>query len=71
MTQKKHTPSCTAEFRGRGVRFFKENRSNCASGNAAYWAIPLKMRCSPDRLSASRQQAERDAGDHPALFNSV
>ena len=36
MTQRKHTPSYTAEFRTRGVRFFKENRADYASDNAAY-----------------------------------
>jgi hypothetical protein len=39
MTQKKSTPTYTAEFRERGVRLFKKNRSNYSSDNAAYKAI--------------------------------
>ncbi len=35
MTQKKHTPTCTAEFRARGIRLFKENRANHVSDNTA------------------------------------
>ena len=31
MTQRKHTPSYTAEFRTRGVRLFNENRADYAS----------------------------------------
>ena len=62
MTQKKYTPTYTAEFRERGVRLFKENRSNYSSDNAAYKAIGSKLGCSPDSLRAWCQQAERDAG---------
>ena len=39
MTQRKHTPSYTAEFRARGVRLFNEQRSEYRSDNAAYQAI--------------------------------
>jgi len=35
MTQRKHTPSCTAEFRTCGVRLFKENRADYASDNTS------------------------------------
>jgi len=31
MTQRKHTPSYTAEFRARGVRLFTEQRPDYAS----------------------------------------
>ena len=62
MTQRKHTPTCTPEFRTRGVRLFKENRANYPSDNAAYRAIASKLGCSPDSLRAWCQQAERDAG---------
>jgi transposase len=67
MTQKKHTPSYTAEFRARGVRLFKENRANYASDNAAYKAFAPKLGCSPDSLRAWCQQAERDAGERGGL----
>ncbi len=62
MTQRKHTPSYTVEFRTRGVRLFKENRHNYSSDNAAYKAIGSKLGCSPDSLRAWCQQVERDAG---------
>ena len=62
MTQRKHTPTYTAEFRARGVLLFKENRANYASDNAAYKAIASKRGCSPDSLRAWCQQTERDAG---------
>jgi transposase len=62
MTQRKHTPTYTAEFRERGIRLFKENRSNYSSNNAAYKAIASKLGCSPDSLRAWCQQVERDAG---------
>jgi len=67
MTQRKHTPSYAAEFRMRGVRFFKENRADYASDNAAYRAIASKLGCSPDSLRAWRHQADRDAGDRSGL----
>ena len=62
MTQRKHTPTYTAEFRERGIRLFKENRSNYSSNNAAYKAIASKLGCSADSLRAWCQQLERDAG---------
>jgi len=67
MTQRKHTPSYTAEFRTRGVRLFKENRADYASDNAAYRAIAPKLGCSPDSLRAWCQQADRDAGQRSGL----
>jgi len=62
MTQRKYTPTYTAEFRERGIRLFNENRSNYSSDNAAYKAIASKLGCSPDSLRAWSQRVERDAG---------
>ncbi|VAW10978.1 hypothetical protein MNBD_ALPHA09-1146, partial [hydrothermal vent metagenome] len=67
MTQRKHTPSYTVEFRARGVRLFKENRADYASDNAAYRAIAPKLGCSPDSLRAWCQQADRDSGERAGL----
>jgi transposase len=67
MTQRKPTPSYTAEFRARGVRLFKENRADYASDNAAYRAISSKLGCSPDSLRGWCRQAERDAGERTGL----
>jgi transposase len=67
MTQRKHTPTYTAEFRARGVRLFKENRENYTSDNAAYKAIAPKLGCSPDSLRAWCQQADRDTGKRDGL----
>ena len=67
MSQRKHTPTYTAEFRARGVRLFKEKRANHSSDNAAYKAIASKLGCSPDSLRAWYQQAERDAGERSGL----
>ena len=70
MTQRKHTPSYTAEFRARGVRLFQENRADYASDNAAYRAIAPKLGCSPDSLRAWCQQAERDTGQRTGLTSA-
>ncbi len=67
MTQRKYTPTYTAEFRERGIRLFRENRSNYSSDNAAYKAIASKLGCSPDSLRAWCQQVERDAGMRDGL----
>ncbi len=67
MTQRKPTPTYTAEFRTRGVRLFKKNRADYASDNAAYRAISSKLGCSPDSLRAWCRQAERDAGERTGL----
>ena len=69
MTQRKHTPTYTPEFRERGIRLFKENRANYSSDNAAYKAIASKLGCSPDSLRVWCQQAERDAGMRGGLTN--
>ena len=67
MTKKKHTPAYPAELRERGVRLFRENRSDYTSDNAAYRAIAPKLGCSPDSLRVWCQQAERDAGERAGL----
>lgn len=67
MTKKKHTPAYPAELRERGVRLFRENRSEYASDNAAYRAIAPKLGCSPDSLRVWCQQSERDAGERTGL----
>ena len=67
MTQRKHPPSYTAEFRARGVRLFKDNRADYASDNGAYRAIAPKLGCSPDSLRSWCQQADRDAGERAGL----
>ena len=67
MTQRKPTPTYTAEFRERGIRLFRENRSNYSSDNAAYKAIGSKLGCSPDSLRAWNQQSERDIGKRSGL----
>ncbi len=64
MTQKKHTPTYTAEFRVRGVRLFKENRADYQSDNAAYKAIASKLGCSHDTLrSQASVRTKSDACD--------
>ena len=67
MTQKKHTPAYPAELRARGVRLFRENRSEYTSDNAAYRAVAPKLGGSPDSLRVWCQQAERDAGEGAGL----
>ena len=67
MTKKKHTRAYPAELRERGVRLFRENRSEYTSDNAAYHAIAPKLGCSPDSLRVWCQQAERDAGERAGL----
>ena len=67
MTKKKHTPAYPAELRERGVRLFRENRSEYTSDNATYRAIAPKLGCSPDSLRVWCQQAERDAGERAGL----
>ena len=46
MPERKHAPKQPAELRVRGVRPFKENRSNYSSDNAAYASIMEKPGCS-------------------------
>jgi transposase len=67
MTQRKPTPTYTAEFRERGIRLFRENRGNYSSDNSAYKAIGSKLGCSPDSLRAWYQQSERDTGKRSGL----
>ena len=61
--EKRSTPTYTAEFRTRGVRLFKDHRSDYASDNAAYKAIAPKLGCCPDTLRTWCIQSARDAGD--------
>ena len=70
MTQKKHTPVYPTELRERGVRLFREHRSEYTSDNAAYRAIAPKLGCSPDSLRVWCQQAERDAGERAGLTSA-
>ena len=70
MTKKKHTPAYPAELRERGVRLFRESRSEYTSDNAAYRAIAPKLGCSPDSLRVWCQQAERDAGERAGLTSA-
>ncbi len=63
MDQKTVPPRYTAEFRERGVRLFRDHRSDYDSDNAAYHAIASKLGCSKDSLCAWCVQAARDAGE--------
>ena len=67
MEEKKHTPKYTAEFRERGVRLYREHRSDYASDSAAFRAIAGKLGCSHDTLRAWCIQAARDAGAREGL----
>ena len=67
MTNRKSTPTYTAEFRARGVRFFQDHRGDYASDNAAYRAIAAKLGCSPDSLRVWCIRADQDAGKRPGL----
>ena len=46
MSTKKPSPRYTAEFRARGVRLFREQRTDHASDTAADLAIASKLGCS-------------------------
>ena len=61
--KKKPTPKYTAEFRERGVRLYREHRSDYTSDNAAYRAIASKLGCSHETLRAWCMQTARDAGE--------
>ena len=67
MTRRKHTPAYPVELGERGVRLFREHRSEYASDTAACRAIAPKLGCSPDSLRLWCQQAERDAGQRAGL----
>ena len=47
MESKKHTPKYTAEFRERGVRLYREHRSDYTSDNAAYRACQCAFKTDP------------------------
>lgn len=63
MKEKKHTPSYTAEFRARGVRLFRDHRSDYSSDSAAYRAIASKLCCSSFSRRDWYRRAARDAGE--------
>lgn len=63
MTEKKNTPSYTAEFRARGVRLFRDHRSDYSSDSAAYRAIASKLCCSSFSRRDWYRRAARDAGE--------
>lgn len=65
MSEKKPTPSYSAKFRERGIRLYREHRSEYTSDNKAYRAIASKLGCSHDTLRAWCIQAARDAGGCP------
>ena len=65
MPDRKHTPRQPAELRVRGVRLFKENRSDYISDSATYTSIAEKLGCSRFPLRQWCIQAERDAGERP------
>jgi transposase-like protein len=66
-SKKKSTPKYTAEFRERGVRLYREHRSDYTSDNAAYRAIASKLGCSHETLRAWCIQVARDAGERAGL----
>jgi transposase-like protein len=66
-SKKKHTPTYAAGFRERGVRLYRERRSDFTSDNAAYRAVASKLGCSHDTLRAWCLQAARDAGERAGL----
>ena len=70
MTKQRFTPAYPAELRERGVRLFRENRTDYASDTAANKAIAPKLGCSPDSLRVWCQQAERDAGQRAGLTSA-
>ena len=65
MSERKHTPRYPDELRVRGVRLFKENRSDYSSDSAAYALIAEKLGCSRFPLRQWCIQAEHDAGERP------
>jgi len=68
MTQRKHTPSYTAEFRARGVWLFNEQRSEYRSDNAAYNAIAPKLGCA---LIAMQLPAVQRDGTRPPVSEMI
>ena len=49
----------------RGVRLFKENRSDCSNDSVAYASIVEKLGCSRFPLRERCIQTSRDAGERP------
>lgn len=67
MTQKNYTVRYPREFRERGVRLYKEHRSDYTSDNSAYKAISQKLGCSPDTLRSWCRQVAIDKGDFKGM----
>ena len=70
MSENKPTPSYSAEFRERGVRLYREHRSDYTSDNRAYRGIASKLGCSHDTLRAWCIQAARDEGERAGLTSN-
>ena len=69
--KQRFTPDYPAELRERGVRLFRENRTDYASDSAARKAIAPKLGCSPpDSLRVWCQQTERDRGERGGLTSA-
>lgn len=66
-SKKKPSPTCTAEFRERGVRLYREHRPDYTSDKAAWRAIASKPGCSHDTLRAWCLQAARDSAERAGL----
>ena len=67
----RYTPSYSSEFRDRGVRLYREYRSDYSSyssDHSAYRAISSKLGCSSDSLHGWCIQAAKDAGERPRAF---
>lgn len=60
---KKSSIKYTAEFRARGVRLYREHRSDYPSDHAAFHAISQKLGCSLYALRSWCRQAATDAGE--------
>ena len=59
----KSSPQYSPEFRARGVRLYREHRSDYPSDYAAYEAISGKLGCSRFTLRSWCRQAATDAGE--------
>lgn len=66
-SKKESSPTYTAEFRERGVRLYRDHRSDYTSDTAAYRADASKLGCSHDTLRAWCLQAARDTGKRSGL----
>lgn len=62
-----YIPAYWAEPCERGIRLFRENRTQYVSDASAYQAITPKRGCSPDSLRVWCRQADRDNGRRAGL----